>query len=298
MNVETPVIKIDNLVKTYKDFKLEIPDLSIPKGMATALIGENGAGKSTLLNILTGIRLDYEGKFEFFEGKYKEEMQKEKVGYVASSNYFIPSWTIKQVSEGCKILYKSFDPAKFDSWCKKLMIDGKEGSGKEKYVTKLSDGMQMKTMLASVFARDTECLVLDEPASPLDPLMRDYLCTMIREYLEEGAGEKSVFFSTHNIADMEAVTDYAIIMEKGNVVEQGFVEDLKEKYTVVKGDAADTEKASQFLFQINKSSMGFDGLILSENLDKLAGMNVITETPTLSQISVSVMKKYTSLGEE
>ena len=71
----------------------------------------------------------------------------------------------------------------------------------------------MKLMLSGVFARETQMLLLDEPASPLDPLMRDVLCDMIRGYLEEGAGEKTVLFSTHNIADMENVTDYAVIVE-------------------------------------------------------------------------------------
>ena len=56
------VITIDNLTKSFKGFKLEIPHLEIPKGFATALIGENGAGKTTLLNILSGIRLDYKGQ--------------------------------------------------------------------------------------------------------------------------------------------------------------------------------------------------------------------------------------------
>ncbi len=155
--------------------------------------------------------------------------------------------------------------------------------------------MRMKVMLASVFARDTKMLLLDEPASPLDPLMRDKLCSMIREYIHQGAGEKSVFFSTHNIADMENVTDYAIIMEKGQIVEQGFVEELKEKYVAVKGESGDARKASQILFSFQENSFGFEGICMTKDLDKLAGMDVATETPSLSQISVAVMKHYTSL---
>lgn len=138
-------------------------------------------------------------------------------------------------------------------------------------------------------------LLLDEPASPLDPLMRDKLCFMLREYLEEGNEEKSVLFSTHNISDMENVTDYAIIIEKGRVVEQGFVEDLKEKYILVKGEKADEGRAENILLGFRKNAYGYEGLCLAEDLNQLAGLDIATETPTLSQISVAVMKKYTSL---
>ena len=117
-----------------------------------------------------------------------------------------------------------------------------------------SDGMKVKLMLAGVLSRDTDMLILDEPASPLDPLMRDKLCQLISEYINNGNGEKSVFFSTHNISDMENVTDYAIIMENGQIVEQGFVEDLKEKYIVIKGDASRyTESKRHSLYHNHKS---------------------------------------------
>ncbi len=154
----------------------------------------------------------------------------------------------------------------------------------------------MKLMIAAVLARETECLVLDEPASPLDPLMRDKLCELIREYLLEGNGEKSVFFSTHNISDMENVTDYAIIMEHGTIVEQGFVEDLKEKYVMVKGEAKDAEAAKKILYSFSGNAYGFEGICLSDNIDKLAGMDISLETPTLFQISVAVMKANTNLN--
>ena len=291
------VIEINNLSKQYKGFELNIPKLNIPKGFATALIGENGAGKSTLLSIIAGTRLQYDGEVTCFEGKYNDSEKREKMGYVSATNYFLPSWTLKQVETGCDMLYENFSKEEFTNWCKKLDVSEPSGKGKAKMITKMSDGMQMKVMLASVFARDTECLVLDEPASPLDPLMRDYLCQMIREYLDMKNGEGSVFFSTHNISDMENVTDYAIIMEKGKIVEEGYVDDLKEKYVLIKGDEEDIEAAEKVLFSITKSKFGFEGLCLSDDVDKLAGMNIATEVPSLSQISVAVMKKYTALRE-
>ena len=145
-------------------------------------------------------------------------------------------------------------------------------------------------MLSGVFARQTKMLLLDEPASPLDPLMRDVLCDMIRDYIEQGAGENTVFFSTHNIADMENVTDYAIIMEHGRVVEKGFVEDLKEKYVYVKGEAEDIPMAEKILYTITKNKYGYEGMCLADHMNQLAGLDIEVSTPTLSQISVAVMK--------
>lgn len=292
MNIEC-VIKGKNLKKDFRNFHLTIDDLKIPKGFATALIGENGAGKTTLLNMMAGIRLDFKGDFTYFDKENDIDMNnvKERIGYTGPNNYFLPHWTIHQVRGICELLFEHFDPDKFDKICSALCIP----QGSEMNVKNLSDGNRMKLMLATVLARDTDLLILDEPASPLDPLMRDKLCEIIRQYLSSGDGERSVFFSTHNIADMENVTDYAIIMEEGKIVEEGFVEKLKEKYTMVKGEIEDYDLASKVLIGVSKSKNGFEGLCLSDKLDQLAGINVAYETPTLSQISVGVMKEYTSL---
>lgn len=286
-------IKARNLKKEFKGFELSTPEFAVPKGFATALIGENGAGKTTLLNILTGIRLDYQGQVTYFDEDQKidEEGVRERIGYTGPGSYFLPHWTVKQVEELSGLLFDRFHPDRFRALCEELGIP----VGNARDVKNLSDGNRMKLMLAAVLARDTDLLLLDEPASPLDPLMRDKLCDIIRSYLEQGNGERTVFFSTHNIADMENVTDYAIILEHGSVVEEGFVEDLKEKYVMVKGEAEDAEAAAKILYSISKNNYGFEGTCLAENLDKLAGMDVSMETPTLSQISVAVMKANTNL---
>ncbi len=286
------VIQMRSLQKKFKGFCLDIPALEIPKGFATALIGENGAGKSTLMNILAGIRLDYEGEITYFEGEKEDAVVRENIGYTAPNSYFLPQWRVQSIAEISKLLFDNFREERYEQLCGELGLAKENG---KKKISKLSDGMRMKVALAAVFARETKCLLMDEPASPLDPLMRDKLCNMIREYLEEGDGEKSVFFSTHNIADMENVTDYCIIMEKGRVVEQGFVEELKEKYAMVKGEAGDEMLAKQYLLGFQKNAFGYEGLCLAEHLDKLAGMDIAAETPTLSQISVAIMKQYSGL---
>ena len=167
-----------------------------------------------------------------------------------------------------------------------------------KAILSFSDGMKMRAALASVFARNTQLLLLDEPASQLDPLMRDKLCSLMRDYLDDANGDKSILFSTHNIADMESVTDYAIIMAKCQVAEHGFVDDLKEKYVLIKGESSEAEHVKNLLIGFEESPYGYEGICLSKNLDKLAGFDIVAETPTLSQISVALMKRYTSMYEK
>lgn len=284
------VIEINNLEKSFKGFQLEIPQLQIPKGFATALIGENGAGKSTLLRILAGVCLDYKGEIRYFDGNLKEEEIRERIGYTGPDSCFMKHWTMQAIREMSEILFEGFQKERFWQFCNELGIDKEKGN-----YGKFSAGMKMKAMLSAVFARETAMLLLDEPASPLDPLMRDKLCSMIRNYIDEGDGERSVFFSTHNVSDMENVTDYIIILEQGNIVEQGFVEDLKEKYVVVKGENEDAEQAKKILWGFQKNAYGFEGLCLASDLDKLAGLDIAMEVPSLSQISVAVMKKYSVL---
>ena len=285
------VIQAGNLNKKYGDFQLSIPRLEIPRGFATALIGENGAGKTTLLNILSGIRLDFQGEVSYFGDRSRklDGSVQERIGYTGSGSYYLPHWTIRQVEEISGLLFAGFQKERFRELCEDMGIS----RSMTKSVKKLSDGNRMKLMLAAVLSRDTELLIMDEPASPLDPLMREQLCDRMRDYLEEGDGERSIFFSTHNIADMENVTDYCLIMEHGTIVEEGFVEDLKEEYALVKGEASDADQTGEVLFSMSRNSYGFEGICRTRDLERLAGLDIAVEIPTLSQICVAVMKANT-----
>ena len=295
------VISCRNIEKKYKNFELKVDELDFPKGFATALIGENGAGKTTLLEIMAGIRLDHKGEVTYFD-KFSEKDRennpevKNSIGYTGTGTYFLPNWDMKQAKEVQEILFDSFDGEKYEKILKDLAVVNGSAFEKNKKVNNLSDGTRTKVMLAGVLARDTKLLLMDEPASPLDPLMRDKLCSIIRDYLAETEGEKSVIFSTHNVADMENVTDYVAIVENGRVVEKGFVEDLKEKYVYVKGNKADEEKAGKYMFDMTSGSYGFEGLCLSENADKLSGLDLVFESPTLMQITIGVMRANTKLS--
>lgn len=285
------ILKAKGLCKKYSKFTLGELDFEIPKGFSTALIGANGAGKTTLIDILCGVISRTSGEVEYF-GREKDidsAELRERIGYCASNAFFPQNWNAKDIAVSMEIAFRGFDRKRFAQLCEELEVDT-EFTKKAKPMYKQSDGNRMRTSLAAVFARKTELLVLDEPGSSLDPLMRDRLCDRLREYIEDGDGERSIIFSTHNIADMENAADYAIFMDKGRIIESGFVEELKEKYIIARGEIADYDKAESLLLSHSKTRTSFDGLALAENAERLAQMGVDSEAPTLQQLSIGLLK--------
>ncbi|MBO6230042.1 MAG: ABC transporter ATP-binding protein [Ruminiclostridium sp.] len=284
-------VEIKDLTKKYKDFTLDVSAV-IPKGFSTALIGANGAGKTTLIDILCGVSARTSGDAVYFGSMTDtdDDGLRNRIGYCSSANFFPLDWKLKTVAECMAIGFDNFDRARFAELCAKWKL-GSPDEKKQKNMMKMSDGNRMRAALAAVLARDTDLLVLDEPASSLDPLARDQLCEMFREYLTERDGERSILFSTHNIADMEFATDYAIFMANGRVIEQGFVEDLKEKYILVHGDAEDGNRAKPLMMSYSANSTSYEGIALTENSANLEAVGAITERPTLQQLSVGILRK-------
>ena len=287
-------IRGKNLEKKYKGFTLDIKELNIPSGYATALIGENGAGKTTLLHILSGIRIDFKGSLLFFEQYNEKDRDKEscpvreKTGYTGNGVYFLPNWTIRQVSEVSSMLFSGFDPQKFEQLVRSMRIDPMAGITQK--VSALSDGNRMKLEIAAVLSRDTDLLIMDEPSAALDPLARDDLNKTLRRYIEEKEPNRSILFSTHNIADMEAITDYAIIMELGKIVEEGWVDDLKEKYVYVVGEKDAAAAAAPYLITLEQGNYNFSGVAFSDRRSWLSKLPVRLSRPSLSEIVIAVMK--------
>ena len=286
------VIEINGITKKYKGFTLGKIEVAVPCGFATALIGANGAGKTTLIDILCGVTGKDSGEVTYFGDMtdIDDDKLRNRIGYCSSANFFPLDWTLKNIADSMEIGFDNFNRQKFAELCNRLKLEDPTQK-KQKKLVKFSDGNKMRAYLAAVLARDTELLVLDEPASSLDPLARDVLCDIFREYLNVRDGERSVLFSTHNIADMEFATDYAIFMAHGKVIEQGFVEDLKEKYVLVHGDAECADKARKLMISFSGGKTGFEGIALAEHADLLRAYDTVFETPTLHQLSVGILRK-------
>ena len=285
-------LKINGVVKKYKDFTLGEINTVIPSGFSTALIGANGAGKTTLIDVLCGVTGKNSGEIVYFDELTDSDCTevRNSIGYCSSSNFFPLDWTLKNIAASMELGFDGFSSERFSELCQKLKL-GDPNARKQKKLIKMSDGNRMRTYLAAVLARNTKLLVLDEPASSLDPLARDMLCDIFRKYIADGNGNRSVLFSTHNIADMEYATDYAIFMANGKIIEQGFVEDLKEKYILVHGEADKIEQAQNLMISYTGNRTNFEGIALADNTVQLSQLDTAVENPNLQQLSVGILRK-------
>ena len=286
-------IKLNGYEKHFDGFNLGPLEFEIPAGFTTALIGENGAGKTTLLDALGGITSG-RGKITWLE-KYTDLDQNDgeprnEIGWCAGNRFFPMTWSLKNIRKSLPLAFDNFDMEKFDSLLQEFGIEEKDSKHPKK-ISAWSDGNRARLAIASILARDTKLLILDEPDSALDPVIRDVLNSKFRQYINQGNGETSIIFSTHNIADMESIVDYVVFLARGRVLATGFVEDLREQYRYVHGPkealggSQGTEAFDFYYFEDDK----VEGLCSVENADKFEE-GFAVEVPTLQQLSVLILR--------
>lgn len=290
-------IKIEGYKKSYKDFELGPLDLEVPEGFITAIVGENGAGKSTLLDMLGGITHCRTGKVTWLE-KYtdiEEGNARNEIGWCAGNRFFPDAWSLKNIKKSLPLAFNNFSMEKFEALCQSFNLKDDSKEKKSKRVIEYSDGNKSRLAIASVLARDTKLLILDEPDSALDPVIRDTLCSKFRKYIKDGNGERTILFSTHNVADMENIVDYIVFLSFGKVVEKGFVEDLREEYSFVHGpkELMEAYKDKLYAFNSDEENPYFEALIKTENSALFQNeTEIVVERPTLQQLSVMMLRKW------
>ncbi len=186
-------------------------DLAIPAGSVCALLGPNGAGKTTTLKLLMNLLEPTGGEARVLgvPARRLGPAQLAQIGYV-SENQQQPGWmTIRQLLDYCRPFYPSWDR----DLERRLLAQF--GLPEQRRLRELSRGMLMKAALLSSLAYRPRLLVLDEPFSGLDALVREEL---VRGLLEVAAGEDwSVLVSSHDIDEVERLCDRVAVLQQGRL---------------------------------------------------------------------------------
>lgn len=249
-------LELKNVYKSFRDFTLNNISFTLPQGYIMGLVGPNGAGKTTTIQLILNMLEKDTGEILVFgkDNVVSEKEIKQDVGIVFDSIFYVDSWTVKDTEKAVSIFYNNWRHDIFNDILKRFDLP------QNKKVGELSRGMQMKLMLACAFSHNAKLLILDEPTSGLDPVTRDEFLEILQDYIKDG--ERSVLFSTHITSDLEQVADYITLVNQGNMIFTGSMEDLLNSYRLIKGKPRDlTIELEKTIIGLRKTDMGFDGLI-------------------------------------
>lgn len=277
-------LEIVGLYKKRNNFQLKDINLTLPKGYILGYVGENGSGKTTTIkSILNLLKMD-RGQITVFGVSYQEnpEAYLERIGYISDECIFPSQFRFKDLIKTYSEFYKSFDTSLFLSYCRKWSLP------EDTKISQYSKGMQIRLMFASILARDTKLLILDEATSGLDPVIRNDILELLQEYIQDG--EHSVFFSTHIMSDLEQIADYICFIDKGQQVFFDTVETILETHRIIKGsnDLLDPT-LKKMLIGFKTMKTGFEGLISSSSFPKLSS-KLLIERPSMEQLILLYIK--------
>ena len=222
-------IQVDQLEKTFRQgfFMRRVRavkgiSFQVERGEIFGFLGPNGAGKTTTIKMLTGLIRPTGGQALIFGEKVPSAHAMKNVGFLPENPYVYPYLTPREfvvLSARLSGLFGRELGRRVDASLERNGI----AYAADRQVRRLSKGMLQRTGLAAAMVADPDLLILDEPMSGLDPMGRKEVRDLILEEKQRG---KTVFFSTHILADVETLCDRVVIMRKGEVVVSGKVQDL------------------------------------------------------------------------
>lgn len=208
-------IECTGLEKSYPDFTLGPIDLKVERGTVTGLIGANGAGKTTLIKLILGLTTPSAGSIALFgepipNPENLSAALKARIGVVLDTCAFAQTMRVNDVAQLGRAAYKRWDDVLFKQLVREFEVDGK------KDVSKLSRGMGMKLTIAFALAHHPELLILDEATAGLDPLAREEILDILRDFMLDES--HAILMSTHITSDLEKIADEIVCIDDGSML--------------------------------------------------------------------------------
>lgn len=220
------MIRADNLWKKFRRHEaLRGLTFSVPEGSAYALIGANGAGKTTTIRILMNILEAERGRATLLGVDSRRISPRElaQIGYVSENQDMPARLTVAEYLDYLRPFYPTWDTALEASIRAQLRLPP------ERRIGDLSHGMRMKMALACALPFRPKLLILDEPFSGLDPLVRDEFM----EGLLQQAGEMTVLISSHELNEIDGVATHVAFLDEGKLLFEESMSDLTARFREV-----------------------------------------------------------------
>ncbi len=221
------IVRMNDVFKRYaRNEALRGLTLAVPEGSAYALVGANGAGKTTAIKVLMNLLEPTRGAATVLGVDSRKLSPRElaRIGYVSENQSLPGRFTVQRYLSYLRPFYPTWDAALEASLQKQLRLPP------DRRIAELSHGMRMKMSLLCALSFRPEVLVLDEPFSGLDPLMRDELM----ETLLPEAGEMTILISSHELAEIEGMVTHVGFLDEGRLLFEESMSDLSGRLRQVR----------------------------------------------------------------
>lgn len=218
------ILQLKNVVKEYKDKRaVDSVSFSIPEGKIFGLLGPNGAGKTSIIRMITNITRPDAGEI-LFAGEELRREHIEQIGYLPEERGLY-----KKMKVGEQLLYlariKGMNKQEARSALKAEAEKFEIESWWDKKIEELSKGMQQKIQFIATTIHNPKLLILDEPFTGLDPINTNLIKSEIRKKVDNGC---TVIFSTHRMEQVEEVCENIVLINEGQNILEGSVDQVKE----------------------------------------------------------------------
>ncbi|HSY09552.1 MAG TPA: ABC transporter ATP-binding protein [Candidatus Dormibacteraeota bacterium] len=228
--MQTAVIKIQNLVVEYPAHSFNRKpttavknlNLEICQGEVFGFLGPNGAGKTSTIQVLLGFYTAAQGSAFIFDIDVRETIARRRIGYLPEMTYYYKFLTAEELLRFYAKIFKIPSTEAGKRIANLLKLVELESAGK-RLIKTYSKGMQQRIGIAQALINNPDLLILDEPTSGLDPLGRMKVREIIQRLKNEG---KTVFFSSHELGEVETVCDRVAIIHQGELKSVGDVRSI------------------------------------------------------------------------
>jgi ABC-2 type transport system ATP-binding protein len=230
----TAILRTENLQVEYRTRELKQGakvalrglNLSVNAGEVFGFLGPNGAGKTTTMNVLLGYVNPTSGSAYLFDVNVREPIARQRIGYLPELTYYYKFLTAEELLRFYAKIFeipRSETEKRIDHLLKLVELE----HARKRPIRTYSKGMQQRAGLAQALINNPDLLLLDEPTSGLDPLGRMKVREIIQRLKNEG---KTVFFSSHELGEVETVCDRVAILHQGELKVEGRVMELLKQY--------------------------------------------------------------------
>jgi len=201
-------------------------NLAVHPGEVFGFLGPNGAGKTTTMNVLLGFVNATSGNAYLFGQNVRDPIARQRIGYLPELTYYYKFLTAEELLRFYARIFnipKLERERRIDNVLKLVELD----HARKRQIKTYSKGMQQRVGLAQALINNPDLLILDEPTSGLDPIGRLKVRELIQRLKNEG---KTVFFSSHELGEVETICDRVAILYEGELKRAGRVEDIVREF--------------------------------------------------------------------